>query len=88
MQKVLGYDALETGLAMLPGGGGHRRGVARRVGPAQRPLRRARRPAGRAGADRRWLALLTRAPVDADYVTDLLPVMLLLGAVSGWPCRR
>ena len=87
MQKVLGYGAARHRPGHAARGGGHRRGVPVRLRPAQHPLRRA--PVLLAG-----LALLfgrgraaTRIPVDADYVTDLLPVMLLI-AVPAWCCRH
>ncbi|MGW6703802.1 MFS transporter [Streptomyces sp. NPDC054956] len=77
LQKVLGYGAAETGLAMLP--------AAVVIGGvslfASAPLN------ARFGERRVLLAglallvaalgLLTRLPVHADYVRDLLPVMLL-----------
>lgn len=77
LQNVLGYGAAETGLAMLP--------AAVVIGAvslfASAPLN------ARFGERRVLLAglallvgalgLLTRLPVRADYVTDLLPVMLL-----------
>ncbi|WP_433332796.1 DHA2 family efflux MFS transporter permease subunit [Spirillospora sp. CA-294931] len=78
MQTVLGYNALETGLAMLP--------AAVTIGGVS--LFVAARLMGRFGARAVLLAglamlvgatlLLTRVPADADYVTDLLPVMLLI----------
>ncbi|MEO3891526.1 MFS transporter [Nonomuraea sp. B5E05] len=78
MQKVLGYGALETGLAMLPAAlaiGGLSLFVSARLNT--RFGERAVLLAGLAllfGA-MGWLA---RIPVRADYVTDLLPVMLLI----------
>ncbi|MEO3795522.1 MFS transporter [Nonomuraea sp. B10E15] len=78
MQKVLGYGALETGLAMLPAAlaiGGVSLFVSARLNT--RFGERAVLLAGLAlllGA-MGWLA---RVPVRADYVTDLLPVMLLI----------
>ena len=78
MQKVLGYGAAETGLAMLPAALAIGAVSLGRLRPAQRPLRRARAscwPAWRCWSG--LLGLLTRVPVHADYVTDLLPVMLL-----------
>ncbi|MFD3869039.1 MFS transporter [Streptomyces sp. NPDC058623] len=77
LQRVQGYGAAETGLAMLPAAlaiGAVSLGVSARLNA--RFGERAVLLAGLAllvvG-----LALLTRLPVDADYVTDLLPVMLL-----------
>ncbi|MEU8779207.1 MFS transporter [Streptomyces sp. NPDC048606] len=77
LQKVLGYGAAATGLAMLPAAvviGAVSLGLSARLG-------------ARFG-DRRLLVvglallvlalgLLTRLPVHASYVSDLLPVMLL-----------
>ncbi|MFF8812517.1 MFS transporter [Streptomyces pactum] len=77
LQKVLGHGAAETGLAMLPAAvviGVTALGVAT-------PLiaRFGERAVLLAGLTllTGLLALLTRLPVRADYVTDLLPVMLL-----------
>ncbi|MEV4377524.1 MFS transporter [Streptosporangium sp. NPDC049644] len=78
LQKVLGYGALDTGLAMLPAAvaiGGVSLFVSARLNT--RFGERAVLLAGLAllfGA----MVWLTRVPVDADYVTDLLPVMLLI----------
>ncbi|MFI7107542.1 MFS transporter [Nonomuraea sp. NPDC050227] len=78
MQKVLGYGALATGLAMLP--------AAVAIGGVS--LFVSARLSARFGAPAVLLAglvlllaamaWLTRVPVDADYVTDLLPVMVLI----------
>lgn len=83
MQLVLGYDALQIGLAFLP--------VAVAIGALSVGL--SARLAGRFGERRVLLAgltlilagliLFTRAPVDGRYVTDLLPTMLLLGIGAG-----
>ncbi|HEX7745598.1 MAG TPA: MFS transporter [Micromonosporaceae bacterium] len=77
LQKVLGYGAAETGLAMLPAA----------VVIAAASLGMSPRLAARFGERAVLLAgllllvgvlgLLTRVPVHANYVTDLLPVMLL-----------
>ncbi|MEU8525731.1 MULTISPECIES: MFS transporter [Streptomyces] len=77
MQKVLGYNASQTGLAMLPAAvviGAVSLGVSARL--SARFGERNVLLAGLAlliGV----LGLLTRVPVHASYVTDLLPVMLL-----------
>ncbi|GAA2145427.1 MFS transporter [Actinomadura napierensis] len=78
MQKVLGYDALETGLAMLPAAvaiGGISLFVSARL--SRRFGERAVLLGGLVllMAAMGWL---TRIPADADYVTDLLPVMVLI----------
>ncbi len=77
LQKVLGYGAAETGLAMLPAAlviGATSLGVSARLNA--RFGERAVVLAG-LGLLTVALALLVRLPVRADYVTDLLPVMLL-----------
>jgi EmrB/QacA subfamily drug resistance transporter len=83
MQTVLGYDALQIGLAFLPGtvimgvlslGYSHR--LVMRFGARSVML-----PAFvliTVG-----LALFTRAPVDGDYVTHVLPTMVLFGVGAG-----
>jgi EmrB/QacA subfamily drug resistance transporter len=83
LQRVLRYDAVEVGLAFLP--------VA--VGIAALSLRLTARLMMRFGAKATLLAGLVlvaaglvvfrRAPVNADYLTDLLPVMILLGVGAG-----
>jgi EmrB/QacA subfamily drug resistance transporter len=83
LQRVLRYDAIEVGLAFLP--------VA--VGIAAFSLRAAARLMMRFGAKPTLIAglglvaaglvVFRRAPVDAGYVTDLLPVMVLLGVGAG-----
>ena len=78
MQKVLGYGALATGLAMLPAAvaiGGVSLFVSARLN-----TRFGERAVLLAGLLLLFSAMgwLARVPVDADYVTDLLPVMLLI----------
>ncbi len=83
MQRVLGYDAIETGLAFLP--------VS--VGIGVMSLVLSPRLNARFGARATLLAglvllavglgLLTQAPVDAGYVADILPTMLLFGIGAG-----
>ena len=78
MQKVLGYGALDTGLAMLPAAvaiGGLSLFVSARLNT--RFGERAVLLVGLLlllGA----MGWLSRVPVHANYVTDLLPVMLLI----------
>ncbi|MFJ3586095.1 DHA2 family efflux MFS transporter permease subunit [Streptomyces sp. NPDC090127] len=77
LQKVLGYGAAETGLAMLPAAlviGAVSLGVSARLNA--RFGERAVLLTGLALLVV-MLGLLTRVPVHASYVTDLLPVMLL-----------
>ena len=79
LQRVLGYDALEIGLAFLP--------ATLVMGVLS--LRYSERLVMRFGARKTLLpgmmlivaglALFARAPVDGIYVRDVLPVMILLG---------
>jgi EmrB/QacA subfamily drug resistance transporter len=83
MQRVLGYDALEIGLAFLP--------VTLVIGTLS--LGYSDRLILRFGARATLipslvligagLVLFTQVPVDGSYVSDLLPTMLLLGAGAG-----
>jgi EmrB/QacA subfamily drug resistance transporter len=83
LQRVLHYSAIDVGLAFLP--------VA--LGIAALSLRAAARLMMRFGAKPTLIAGLVlvaaglvvfrRAPVDAGYVADLLPVMVLLGVGAG-----
>jgi len=77
LQNVLGYDATATGLALLPAAltiGAVSLGVAARLN--SRFGERAVLLAGLVLLIA-LLGLLTRVPVGADYVTDLLPLMFL-----------
>jgi MFS family permease len=83
LQRVLGYDAIETGLAFLP--------VSLTIGVLS--LGFSARLNMRFGAKATLipglvlivagLALFARAPVDGDYLVDVLPVMFLLGIGAG-----
>jgi EmrB/QacA subfamily drug resistance transporter len=83
LQRILDYDALQTGLAFLP--------VAILMGTLS--VRYTDRLVMRFGARAMvlgglalfmaGLALFTQAPVDGDYVTYVLPVMVLLGTGAG-----
>ena len=83
LQRVLGYDALEVGLAFLP--------VAVLIGALS--LGFSERLNMRFGARATLLPglelmiagllLFARAPVDASYLVDILPVMVLLGTGAG-----
>jgi EmrB/QacA subfamily drug resistance transporter len=83
MQRVLGYDAVETGLAFLPvsvGIGAFSLGLAPRL-TMRFGARAVLLPSLAfllAG-----LLLFARAPVDAGYVVDLLPTMVLFGIGAG-----
>jgi EmrB/QacA subfamily drug resistance transporter len=83
LQRVLGYGPIEIGLAFLP--------VALAIGILS--LRFSARLTLRFGARATLvpglllilggLVLFTRAPVDGDYATDLLPSMLMVGIGAG-----
>ena len=83
LQGVLGYDPLEVGLAFLPSCvvmGALSLGFAERIimgiGPKAALITGLVLCAA-------GLLLFTRAPVDGNWVTHVLPVMLLLGAGAG-----
>ncbi len=83
LERVLGYDALEIGLAFLP----------TTVIMGLMSLRYSERLVMRFGAKATLipgmaliglaLAVFTQAPVDAGYVRHVLPVMVLLGLGAG-----
>jgi EmrB/QacA subfamily drug resistance transporter len=83
LERVLGYDPLQIGLAFLP--------TTLVMGTLS--LRYSERLAMRFGARTTLLPglvlilaallLFARAPVEGDYVTDVLPVMILIGAGVG-----
>jgi EmrB/QacA subfamily drug resistance transporter len=83
LQRVLGFDALETGLAFLP--------VSLVIGTlslgfsARLNLRFGARAVLIPGMllVAVGLAWLTRAPADGSYVVDVLPAMLLMGVGAG-----
>ncbi len=83
LQRVLGYDAIQTGFAFLPvslGIGALSLGFSARLnlrfGPRNVMLPALVLIAG-------GLALLARVPVDGSYVVDVLPAMVLLGVGAG-----
>src|SRR4051812_7037564 len=79
LQRVLGYDPLEIGLAFLPTTivmGGLSLFYAERL-ITRFGARRTLVPG--LGLVAAGLLLFTRAPVDGSYVTDVLPVLLLIG---------
>jgi MFS family permease len=83
LQRVLGYDAIETGLAFLP--------VSVLIGVMS--LGFSARLNTRFGAKATLipglvllavaLALFARVPVDGSYVSDLLPSMVMFGVGAG-----
>jgi EmrB/QacA subfamily drug resistance transporter len=83
MQGILGYDALQVGLAFLPScivmgtlSLGYAEKLIMGVGP------RAALVAGLVSAGA-GLLLFARAPVDGNYWIDVMPVMVLLGTGAG-----
>ena len=83
LQRVLGYDALEVGLAFIPVTlviGTLSLGFSERINMRFGPRATLVPSLLAIGAA---LLLFARVPVDATYVTDILPVMLLLGAGAG-----
>jgi EmrB/QacA subfamily drug resistance transporter len=83
LQRILGYDALEVGLAFLPativmGTTSLRYSdrVNMRFGPRATLI-------GSLVFIFAGLLLFTRTPVDGNYVTDIMPAMLLIGLGNG-----
>ena len=79
MQRVLGYDAMQVGLAFLPGNLTH----AGLAGPAKLVMPSAsagRWPGAGAGGPGTGAA---RAPIDGSFTLDVLPAMVLLGLGAG-----
>ncbi len=83
LQQVLGFDAVETGLAFLPVSvliGALSLGVSPRLND-----RYGARATLRVGLVLivAGLAYFARVPADGDYLADVLPVMVLLGVGAG-----
>jgi len=83
LQRVYGYDAVQTGLAFLP--------VSLSIGAlslglsARLTTRFGAKPVLLAGVATMaaGLALMSRAPIDARYVVDVMPALLLAGIGAG-----
>ena len=83
MQRVLGYSALQIGLAFLPVAiliGAFSLGLSARLN-LRYGARNVLLPGLAFGAG--GLALFTQTPVGASYVADLLPSMVLIGIGAG-----
>ena len=83
LQRVLGYDPLEIGLAFLPVTI-HGHAVGPLLGLAGHALRRERRSCS-SGSPSSWAGSCCSParPVDGDYLLHVLPVMILLGTGAG-----
>jgi EmrB/QacA subfamily drug resistance transporter len=83
LQRVLGYDALETGIAFLPVSG--LIGALSLGASAKLSMRFGARAVLIPGLILMTVGLLlfTRVPVDGNYATDVLPVMVVLGIGAG-----
>jgi EmrB/QacA subfamily drug resistance transporter len=83
MQRVLGFDALQTGLGFLPAMlvfGAMSLGVSAKIVGRIGPKRALLTGMSFAAAG---LALLARTPVAGSYAVDLLPAMLLIAVGGG-----
>jgi EmrB/QacA subfamily drug resistance transporter len=83
LQRVLGYDALETGIAFLPVSG--LIGALSLGASAKLSMRFGPRAVLIPGLALMVLGLLlfTQVPVDGEYLPDVLPIMIVLGAGAG-----
>jgi predicted MFS family arabinose efflux permease len=83
LQRILGYDALEVGLAFLPVTVVMGTLSLRYAGPLQMRFGARALVLPSLVLILAGLLLFARAPVDGGYVTDVLPVMVLLGLGAG-----
>ena len=83
LQRILGYDALAVGLAFLPVTVVMGALSLRCAGPLQMRFGARALVVPSLAFILAGLLLFSRAPVDGSYVTDVLPVMLLLGLGAG-----
>jgi EmrB/QacA subfamily drug resistance transporter len=83
LQKVLGYDALEVGLAFLPATLVMGTMSLRVSGPAAMRFGPRRVLVVALAALGAAMVLFARTPVDGHYVPDVLPTMLLFGFGAG-----
>jgi EmrB/QacA subfamily drug resistance transporter len=83
LQRVLGYDAVQTGAAFLPVSVGI--GVLSLVFSPRLIMRFGGRAVLLPGLTlvAAGLALLTRVPLDGEYLIDVLPPMVLIGVGAG-----
>jgi EmrB/QacA subfamily drug resistance transporter len=83
MQQILRYDALEVGLAFLPATVIMGTMSLRFSGPLAMRFGTKATLIPSLAAIGAGLVVFSRAPVDGTYVTDILPVMVLLGIGAG-----
>jgi len=83
LQRILGYDALAVGLAFLPVTMVMGTLSLRYAGPLQMRFGQRALIVPSLAAILAGLLLFSRAPVDGSYLTDVLPVMVLLGLGAG-----
>jgi EmrB/QacA subfamily drug resistance transporter len=83
LQRILGYDALAVGLAFLPVTVVMGTLSLRYAGPLQMRFGPRALIVPSLVAILAGLLLFARAPVDGNYLTDVLPVMVLLGLGAG-----
>jgi EmrB/QacA subfamily drug resistance transporter len=83
MQRILGYDALEVGLAFLPVTAVMGTLSLRFSGPLTMRFGPRATMIPSLAAIAVALVLFARTPVDGRYLTDVLPVMVLLGLGAG-----
>jgi EmrB/QacA subfamily drug resistance transporter len=83
LQRILGYDALAVGLAFLPVTLVMGTLSLRYAGPLQMRFGARALVVPSLVFILAGLLLFSRAPVDGSYVTDVLPVMVLLGLGAG-----
>ncbi|HEX2103978.1 MAG TPA: DHA2 family efflux MFS transporter permease subunit [Solirubrobacteraceae bacterium] len=83
LQQILGYDALEVGLAFLPATIVMGVMSLRVSGPLSMRFGPKAMLVPSLGILAAGMVLFARTPVDGTYVTDILPPMVLLGLAAG-----
>jgi EmrB/QacA subfamily drug resistance transporter len=83
LQQILGYDALEVGLAFLPSTIVMGAMSLRFTGPLTARFGLRRTLISALAAIGGGLLLLTLTPVDGSYVRDIMPAMVLIGLGAG-----
>jgi EmrB/QacA subfamily drug resistance transporter len=83
LQRILGYDALEVGLAFLPATIVMGTASLRFSGPLNMRFGPKATLIPALASIGAGLLLFVRTPVDGSYVTDILPAMVLIGLGAG-----